>query len=116
MKPTVGQVMEAVHTYVVTLQKENRENPDWWMKPEQAPVDKALLNVRRMVETLSDGEVDSWYCTCPEPMWWWDEDAFGKPIRACEICDKAQSPQDAVADYEAAMAAEADAAYERGRE
>jgi hypothetical protein len=114
MKPSVGEVMAAVHTYTNTLLKENRENPEWFMKMEEkSPVEDAILNVRRMVERLSDGEPDSWYCTCPEPEWWLSERSDGTPWKACEICGKGQSETDAVRAYEDAMSERADDAWKR---
>lgn len=56
------------------------------------------------------------YCQCRKPLWWQDEDAFGKPVNACEVCGKFQSEEDAVRDYEVAMDADADAALTRLQE
>jgi hypothetical protein len=116
MKPSVGEVMAAVHTYTNTLLSANREDPEWWTRQEKSPVDTAIVNVRRMVERLSDGEHESWYCTCPEPEWWLDERSDGAPWKACEICGKGQSEADAVRAYEDAMSAAADDTVKASRE
>jgi hypothetical protein len=57
--------------------------------------------------------LDSDDCTCPEPMWWIDEDDHGRPIKACEKCGKWQSFADAVREFEDVQAEEADRQWKR---
>ena len=47
------------------------------------------------------------------PLWWQDEDASGRPVDACEVCGKPKDPNQQEREREDAMAADADAAYER---
>lgn len=54
-------------------------------------------------------QYDSDHCTAVNCFWWWDEDACGRPIKRCEICDRWQSPEDAQREHEDAMSERADA-------
>jgi hypothetical protein len=50
-------------------------------------------------------------CTCTVPIWWQNEDAYGRPVQECEICGKGQSDADLAREHENAQADQADMAW-----